>query len=255
MNRPQVTIRTGQGQPPEEKSYWLEITLGVLLALAIGGFLFFIFLAYVPSRNEAKNQIAGLNKQVEELNAKNGHLQKKILEAEKAVNAKETEINQLKSTYDDLVSRLQKEIASGDAEITNIGGRLSVNLRDRLLFDSGETEIKPAGLEVIQRVAQSLLTLVDKQILVEGHTDDQKIGPTLARKYPSNWELSSARAINVVKYLESLGIDPERLCGIGYSQFKPKADNASETGRARNRRIEIVLFPLELFTPPVETPK
>jgi chemotaxis protein MotB len=174
---------------------------------------------------------------------------------EKTMKAKENEINQLKSTYDDLMAKLQKEIASGDAEITNIGGRLSVNLRDRLLFDSGQTEVKVEGLEVLQRVAQSLMALVDKQILIEGHTDDQKIGPTLAKLYPTNWELSATRALNVVKYLESLGIDAERMAGVGYGQFRPKADNATEEGRAKNRRIEIVLLPLELFLPSVEVKK
>jgi chemotaxis protein MotB len=251
MSRPQVTIRTGGQQGGEEKSWWLEITLGVLLALTIGGFIVFLFVSHIP----AKNEIKSLQAKLDEMTLKHNNSQARIRDMEKTMKAKENEINQLKSTYDDLMAKLQKEIASGDAEITNIGGRLSVNLRDRLLFDSGQTEVKVEGLEVLQRVAQSLMALVDKQILIEGHTDDQKIGPTLAKLYPTNWELSATRALNVVKYLESLGIDAERMAGVGYGQFRPKADNATEEGRAKNRRIEIVLLPLELFLPSVEVKK
>jgi chemotaxis protein MotB len=88
----------------------------------------------------------------------------------------------------------------------------------------------------------------DRAINVEGHTDDVPIGPELARRYPTNWELSAARATNVARYLqEKIGIDPSLLSATGYGEYHPVASNEDEEGRTRNRRIEIVLVPTEIM--------
>ncbi len=86
----------------------------------------------------------------------------------------------------------------------------------------------------------------DRVIRVEGHTDNLIIHGTFAKKYPTNWDLSAARAVNVVRYLQEQGIDPMTLSAIAFGEYEPVASNDTEEGRAQNRRIEIVLIPKEL---------
>jgi len=118
---------------------------------------------------------------------------------------------------------------------------------DEILFDSGKTTIKPQGLEVLERVGSILLDVKDKAISIEGHTDDVPIGAELSKQYPTNWELSAVRATTVARYLqEKIGINPGQLSAIGYGEYQSVASNESEEGRAKNRRIEIVLVPMEI---------
>jgi len=124
---------------------------------------------------------------------------------------------------------------------------LKVNMLDEILFDSGETTIKPQGIEVLKRVGNILLNVKDKAINIEGHTDNVPIGAELSKKYPTNWELSVVRATNVARYLqEKSGINPSLLSATGYGEYKPVASNETEEGKAKNRRIEIVLVPKEI---------
>jgi chemotaxis protein MotB len=158
--------------------------------------------------------------------------------------AKEEEINRLKQTYDDLVKGMEAEIKQGEIQITRLADRLSVSLVDRILFPSGEADITPAGLKVLERVGRVLKATEGKTIRVEGHTDNVAISDRLKEKFPTNWELSTARASNVVRFLqEQVGIEPERLHAIGLSEYHPIASNATARGRSQNRRIEIGLLP------------
>jgi chemotaxis protein MotB len=158
--------------------------------------------------------------------------------------AKEEEINRLKQTYDDLVKDMEAEIKQGEIQITRLADRLSVSLVDRILFPSGEADITPAGLKVLERVGKVLKATEGKTIRVEGHTDNVAISDRLKQKFPTNWELSTARASNVVRFLqEQVGIEPERLHAIGLSEYHPIASNATVKGRSQNRRIEIGLLP------------
>ena len=178
-----------------------------------------------------------LGREVERLRLKAGELS----------SAKEQEVANVKKTYENLVQELKKEIAQGDIKITQAVDRLSVNMVEKILFDSGKAEIKKDGLKVIQRVGDILKKVTDRQIRVEGHTDNMQIGPRLRDKYPTNWELSTARATNVVRYLEDkVGIDPKLLSAAGLADNKPVASNDTPEGRAQNRRIEIVLLPLDV---------
>ncbi|HEY5649776.1 MAG TPA: OmpA family protein, partial [Nitrospiria bacterium] len=161
--------------------------------------------------------------------------------------AKEAELDRLKTTYDQLVGELQQEIHEGEITITRVMDKLSVNLVEKILFDSGSAEIKTNGLEVLRRVGNILLDLTDKEIRVEGHTDNVPIGFRLREKFPTNWELSAARAINVVRYFsEQLGVKPRYLSAVGLADSHPVSENDSPEGRAQNRRIEIVLLPLDM---------
>lgn len=161
-----------------------------------------------------------------------------------ASRAKEEEINRLKQTYDDLVKDMEAEIQQGEIQITRLADRLSVSLVDRILFPSGEADITPAGLKVLERVGKVLKATEGKTIRVEGHTDNVAISDRLQQKFPTNWELSTARASNVVRFLqEQVGIEPQRLHAIGLSEYHPIASNTTAKGRSQNRRIEIGLLP------------
>ena len=178
-----------------------------------------------------------LGREVERLKVKAGEIS----------SEKEREIANVRDTYENLVREMKTEIERGDIKITQAIDRLSVNMVEKILFDSGKAEVKPDGLKVIKRVGDILKTVSDRQIRVEGHTDNVQIGARIREKYPTNWELSTARATNVVRYLEDrVGIDPKLLSAAGLADNKPVAVNDTPEGRAQNRRIEIVLLPLDV---------
>jgi len=167
------------------------------------------------------------------------------LEQERA--AKEAEILRLSKTHDDLAKSLQDEIAKGDIKLKQVRDRLTINMVDRVLFDSGQAQVKPAGLKVLKQVSDVLKKLTDKQIRIEGHTDNVPIGVKLREKFPTNWELSTARATSVVRYLiEEGGVDRTTMVAGGYADTQPQEGNETEAGKAANRRIEIVLYPKDL---------
>ena len=164
-----------------------------------------------------------------------------------ASRQKEAELATLRTTYDQLVRDMQTEIAQGQVQITRLADRLNVSLVDRILFPSGEAEITPAGYRILRRVGDLLKATEGKIIRVEGHTDNVAISERLQQAFPSNWELSTARATNVVRFLQdSVGIDPTRLQAVGLSQFHPVATNETVQGRSQNRRIEIALLPMDM---------
>ncbi|MBN2449428.1 MAG: flagellar motor protein MotB, partial [Lentisphaeria bacterium] len=111
-------------------------------------------------------------------------------------------------------------------------------------FPMGDTDVTAEGMGVLQRVGTAIARIRDVHIRVEGHTDNKPISSALRQKYPSNWELSTARATHVVHFLvDTAGMAPERIEAVGHAEYHPVADNESEEGRARNRRIEILLVP------------
>ena len=114
-----------------------------------------------------------------------------------------------------------------------------------LLADTpiSQVAIKKEGKEALKKVAGVLKEVKDQDIIIAGYTDDVKISATLAKKYPTNWELSAARAISVVKLLQVDGVNPELLSAAGFSEYRPVADNKTAEGRAKNRRMEIILMP------------
>lgn len=178
-----------------------------------------------------------LNREIERLKVKAGEVS----------GEKEKELAAVKNAYENLMTEMKEEVEKGEIKITQAVDRLSVNLVEKILFDSGKAEIKPEGLKVLSRVGTILKGITDKQIRIEGHTDNVRIGARIKEKYPTNWELSTARATNVVRYLQDkVGIDPKLLSAAGYSQYKPIAGNDTAEGRAQNRRMEIVLMPLDI---------
>jgi chemotaxis protein MotB len=180
-------------------------------------------------------------KTIQEIRTETDLLEQQI---EKERIAREARLAEIKSTYDSLVKTMEDEIRSGEVQISRLRGKLTVNLVEKILFESGSAEIKPQGLEVLERVGKVLKKIEDKNIRVEGHTDNIPISSRLKKTFPSNWELSTTRAVNVVHFLqERIGIAGEKLSACGFSQYQPVSDNQTSTGRAQNRRIQIVLVP------------
>jgi chemotaxis protein MotB len=188
---------------------------------------------------------AQLSGQITQLQHDNEALSTTKDELSKDIAAKDDQLSQLKGTYDALQDKMKAEIAKGDIRLSESGGKLRVDLVDKILFDVGEAQVSKRGEEVLQRVGAVLASIQDKQIQVSGHTDDSPIMPRLQAQFPTNWELSAARATNVVRFLsEKAGVSGKRLVASGYGQFHPISSNATPVGRARNRRIEILLAPL-----------
>ena len=194
-----------------------------------------------------KSKSDSLSKTINELRGKTAALETENASLKEGVanlkKTKEEEVKTVSKTYENLMQEMKGEIAQGQVAITELKGKLTVDVLDKILFASGEAEVKPEGLAVLQRVIDILKNVKDKAIRIEGHTDNVKIGGALARKYATNWELSAARAINVTRYLQKQGIDPALLASVAYGEYKPVADNSTSEGRAKNRRIAIILQP------------
>jgi chemotaxis protein MotB len=197
------------------------------------------------SAAEAKRaELAPLPEKVEELETENAELKTAKEALARDVEAKSGELEQLKGTADKLQAQMKDEIARGDVRLTESGGRLRVDLVDKILFESGEATVSKRGEGVLAKVGAVLAQIDDKQIQVSGHTDNLPLGEKLTAQFPTNWELSAARAVTVVRFLaEKANVPPQRLVASGYGEWSPIASNKSPSGRARNRRIEILLTP------------
>jgi len=191
---------------------------------------------------ETENELKAKDMQIAELKTAIAGLSQ---EKSKALEEKEKAIEDLKKTYTNLVTELNEEIKKGEIAVTQLRDKLSLSMVDKILFDSGSADVKKDGKKVLDRVAEILKKVADKQIRIEGHTDNVPIGPRIAKKFATNWELSNARATNVVRYLQEKGIDPKLLSPAGYAEYRSVESNETEEGKAKNRRIGIVLIPLD----------
>lgn len=191
-----------------------------------------------------RSQVKGLSAEVDTLRKDKDDLQAKVNElSEKAEKAERLE--KATQTYQDLQKKLEKEIQEGQVQITEMKNRLTMTMVDKIIFPSGSAEISKEGKKVLDKVVSILKEVKDKRIEVEGHTDNVPIVSSLKKRFPTNWELSTARATEVVRYLqEAGGLDPELLSATGFAEYKPVASNDTEAGKHKNRRIEIVLLPL-----------
>ena len=189
---------------------------------------------------ELGKSIVDLRQRLSALEDDKTRLTQELTDANKA---REEKVREVSSTYDQLVAKMKGEIDKGQVTISELKGKLTVNMVEAILFDSGKAEVKQEGLVVLGKVIEILKTVNDKSIRIEGHTDNKPIVGPLTQRYPTNWELSAARAINVARYLQKQGIEPASLSAAAFGEFKSVADNATLEGRGKNRRIEIVLVP------------
>ncbi len=142
--------------------------------------------------------------------------------------------------FKQLALKFQKMIDAGELKVALRNGRMVLELPNDVLFDTGQTAIKPAGKQALTKIAAVLRTISDRHFQVAGDTDNVPIDTP---QFPSNWELSTGRAVQVVHFLLGQGMRPDLLSAAGYGEFDPVASNEAAEGRARNRRIEITLQP------------
>jgi chemotaxis protein MotB len=201
-----------------------------------------------------------LSKDVKQLQTQNAYLKKINQEQQKNIRALKIELEKRRSviqlqgqviqllddTKKTIETSLKDQIAAQEIEIVEIDDKLKVIFVDKILFDSGSVDINPGGKELLLIMADSLKENKDQNIVVEGHTDDVPLSAALRERFPSNWELSTARAAAVARFLQiEGGIQPERLSARGYSFFRPVGSNETKEGRHQNRRIEIILGPYQ----------
>jgi chemotaxis protein MotB len=168
-------------------------------------------------------------------------LREKLRGAESVAKAR---IEELKSAYESLISQLKKQLKDKEMTIREFEEKLSITFVDRVLFDFGSATITPKGETILTGVGDSLKNIHGMKIRVVGHTDNRPIKEEYLWKFPSNWELSSARAAAVARFLqEESGLGPESFEVVGRSFYEPVASNETKEGRAQNRRVEVIIAP------------
>jgi chemotaxis protein MotB len=191
----------------------------------------------------AKSELTACQTTHGELDAKLVTANQELAVFRQAAEAKQRKLDELQKQEEHLRDRLSKELTDKNVEIEQLRGQLSVRMLDKIVFKSGSADILPQGKEVLDKLADAIKDSTDT-IRVEGHTDDTPISDKLKVKYPSNWELSAARASAVARYFETKHfINPKRLESLGFSMYHPIAPNDSDENKQRNRRVEIVLKP------------
>jgi len=156
---------------------------------------------------------------------------------------------QLAKTQLLLQKRLKEELTKGDLQVSMQDKGLVVTVLNKILFDSGQTSLKKTAVSTLDKVGAVLKKEAAAHVIyVEGHTDTD---PIKHSGFKSNWELSTARATEVVHFfVDKTGVNPERLVALGYGEFHPIASNASVKGKAQNRRVEIVISPKKFIKKP-----
>lgn len=234
--------------PVPKQTWWIAGGLSAALIL--------IFVVAAIRKNGLENArlrqaLAAAQASLEKQTAETIALSNRLVEAEARITNLAEEKEAVTKTQASLEDEMRKALESKEVTISELKGRLTVNILDRILFDSGEADLKPEGQKILSQIAAVLSSHTNRQIHVIGHTDDVPI----RRKFASNWELSTARATAAVRFLqERAGVDARRLGAVGYGEFHPAAPNTTAEGRAKNRRIEVVILPEEIALPaaPVE---
>ena len=192
---------------------------------------------------ELRSRLEKLGQNVDKLTSEKGQLAQVLADAKarlEELRKQKAAAEARAATFRNLVARLKSMIDAGQLKVVIRDGRMLIALPNDVLFDSGKTNIKPDGQTALAQVAKVLATIPDRNFLVAGDTDDV---PIHTARFPSNWELSTARAVEVTKFLVANGMRPQVLAAAGYGEFDPVVANDSPEHRAQNRRIEIVLQP------------
>jgi chemotaxis protein MotB len=199
---------------------------------------------------ESQEREKALDAHLKELGSNNAELSERLNiagvekgELQRALDelrAREKQAQARLQVFSDMINKFKAMIDSGKLRVRVVRGRMVVELSENILFDSGKSDLKKEGKEALTEVASVLGSIPNRDFQIAGHTDDI---PIKSAKFPSNWELSTARAVEVTRFLASKGVDPARLSAAGYAETQPVASNADAEGRAQNRRIEIVLMP------------
>lgn len=223
------------------------VVAGVAIVAAI------IFLVGWYHALEAQHKLEGFPAKLTAANdalsralADNAKLNDQLAAMQKQVEDLEQQKMAVTQTAKSLEDEMRMAMESKDVTISKLQGRLTVSILDRVMFDSGAAELNPAGEAVMRKMAAFMASHPTLKIHVIGHTDNIPIRPEARSRFASNWELSSSRALAAVHFLtEHAGMDARRVGAVGYGEFRPVADNSTAEGRAKNRRIEIVILPDE----------
>ncbi len=232
--------------PSPAKPAWI---VAAVLAVAVIALLLLWATAVGHERG-----LEALRPQLEDANARLASAQDEIQKGKDQLAALQSQINDLEQqtnavtqTAKGLEDEMRGDLESRDVTISNLQGKLTVNILDNVMFDSGEAILKPDGQGVMRKIAAILAEHPELKIHVIGYTDNVPIRPEAHGRFASNWELSTARALAAVHFLtERGGVDPRRVGAVGYGEFRPVADNGTPEGRAKNRRIAITILPGEL---------
>jgi len=168
------------------------------------------------------------------------------------LEAKSAQLEAKSSQYEKLAGSLSQQIQAGQIEISELRDKMIVKLRDRILFPSGSASLSKEGKTALDAVADAFKGLQGKSVVVAGYTDDVPVAKGGA--YKDNWDLSTARAVSVVRYLASKGVEPRMLGAAGFGEFRPMVANDSPANRSQNRRIEIALAPSDYIPPEAKAP-
>ncbi|MBO8127206.1 MAG: OmpA family protein [Firmicutes bacterium] len=153
-----------------------------------------------------------------------------------------TAVAQIQELYDEISAFLEEEGLEGAAVAVLEERGVIIRFKDKILFDTGEAVLRPDGKAIIDKLSP-LIEKIPNQVRVEGHADNRPINTS---RYPSNWELSTARATSVIRYLlANTDIEPDRLSAAGYGEYRPLVPNDTPEHRAQNRRVDIVLLRLD----------
>jgi chemotaxis protein MotB len=188
-------------------------------------------------------QNAQMTEQLRKMGMNVADQQRNLEETNKLVEelkAKERQAQLRLATFRNMLERFNKMIASGKLRVRIVRGRMVVELSENILFDSGRADLKPEGQQALTEVAGVLTGISERDFQIAGHTDNI---PIKSAKFPSNWHLSTARALTVTTYLAEHGVASSRLSAAGYADTQPASTNDTPEGRQQNRRIEIVLMP------------
>jgi chemotaxis protein MotB len=192
---------------------------------------------------ELKQRLEKLGQNVDKLTSEKGQLAKSLEDAKvrlEELRKQKLAAEERAATFRNLMQKLRAMIDAGQLKVIIRDGRMLIALESDVLFDSGKTNLKPAGEAALAKLAPVLAGITDRKYLVAGHTDDV---PIKTARFPSNWELSTARAVEVVRFLVASGMKPQQMAAAGYGEFDPVVRNDSSEHRTQNRRIEIVLQP------------
>ncbi len=232
--------------PDFSRISWVVAAVAIVAAI--------IFLVGWYNALEAQHKLEGFPAKLTEANdalsravADNAKLHEQLAALQKQVEDLEQQKMAVTQTAKSLEDEMRTAMESKDVTISKLQGRLTVSILDRVMFDSGAAELNPAGEAVMRKMAAFMASHPTLKIHVIGHTDNIPIRPEARSRFASNWELSSSRALAAVHFLtEHAGMDARRVGAVGYGEFRPVADNSTAEGRAKNRRIEIVILPDEL---------
>ena len=194
---------------------------------------------YLACRDSLKKTREQLQQAQSELDIMEIDLKTKEIELKK----KDLAVKDQSETFTRMQEAMKAELNSKQVALKELEGKLTLTMVEAILFDSGSARVKYEGRDALRKVADVLKDINDQEIIVAGHTDNVQIGGVLAKTYPTNWELSAARAISVVKILVNNGVDPLNMAASGFSEYRPVADNDTLEGQAQNRRMEIILMP------------